>query len=93
MVLHARSNTDRPDRGPGLGPSPRGETFVRRRRLTLDGEYVEVAHEALLGAWPRLAQWLEEDSVGRVVRRRLAPDAVEWDREGRPWNSSIAVPG
>ena len=60
------------------------ETLVRRRLLTLDRDHVEVAHEALLVAWPRLARWLEEDSVGRVVRSRLSPDAVDWDREGRP---------
>ena len=60
------------------------ETLVRHRLLTLDRDHVEVAHEALLVAWPRLARWLEEDSVGRVVRSRLSPDAVEWDREGRP---------
>ncbi|MET1060212.1 MAG: BTAD domain-containing putative transcriptional regulator, partial [Nocardioides sp.] len=60
------------------------ETLARHRLLTRDRDHVEVAHEALLVAWPRLARWLEEDAVGRVVRRRLSPDAVEWDREGRP---------
>jgi DNA-binding SARP family transcriptional activator/WD40 repeat protein len=60
------------------------EALAGRRLLTLDGDHVEVAHEALLVAWPRLVRWLEDDSVGRAVRRRLAPDALEWERDGRP---------
>jgi serine/threonine protein kinase/WD40 repeat protein/DNA-binding winged helix-turn-helix (wHTH) protein len=45
---------------------------------------VEVAHEALLREWPRLASWLDEDrdvlrSSGAVA---LAADA--WDDSGRP---------
>jgi DNA-binding SARP family transcriptional activator/WD40 repeat protein len=58
--------------------------FVARRLLTLDGERLDVAHEALLTGWPRLARWLEEDASGRVVRRHLAPAALEWQRRGRP---------
>ena len=60
------------------------ETFVRRRLLSVDDEQLEVAHEALLTAWPRLAGWLEEDAVGRAVRRHLAPAAAEWEAHGRP---------
>ncbi len=60
------------------------EVFVARRLLSLDGDRLEVAHEALLTAWPRLAAWLEEDAAGRVVRRRLAPAARDWDAAGRP---------
>ncbi|RYP88931.1 hypothetical protein EKO23_00375 [Nocardioides guangzhouensis] len=60
------------------------EALAGHRLLTLDGDDVEVAHEALLVAWPRLVRWLEDDSVGRAVRRRLAPDALEWEHDGRP---------
>ncbi len=49
-----------------------------------DDDDLAVAHEALLSSWPRLSEWLEEDSVGRAVRRHLAPAAVEWDARGRP---------
>ena len=60
------------------------EAFVARRLLAVDGDRLEVAHEALLTAWPRLARWLEDDAAGRAVRRHLAPAALEWDRDGRP---------
>ena len=59
------------------------ETFVGRRLLAVDGAHVEVAHEALLTAWPRLTGWLEDDAVGRSVRRHLAPAAREWEAGGR----------
>ncbi|MGY1617779.1 BTAD domain-containing putative transcriptional regulator [Geodermatophilus sp. SYSU D00691] len=60
------------------------ETFVARRLLTVDADRLEVAHEALFTAWPRLARWLEEDAAGRAVRRHLAPAAREWAGGGRP---------
>jgi DNA-binding SARP family transcriptional activator/WD40 repeat protein len=60
------------------------ETFVARRLLSVDGTSVEVTHEALLSAWPRLARWLEDDATGRSVRRHLAPTALEWEERGRP---------
>ena len=60
------------------------DAFVARRLLTLDGERLDVAHEALLTGWHRLARWLEEDAAGRAVRRHLTPAAREWQRRGRP---------
>jgi DNA-binding SARP family transcriptional activator/WD40 repeat protein len=58
--------------------------FVVRRLLALDGERLDVAHEALLTGWPRLARWLDDDAAGRAVRRHLTPAALEWQRRGRP---------
>ena len=71
--------------GPG-GASRRTvvEALVAHRLLTMDSAYLEVAHEALLSAWPRLARWLADDAVGRAVRRHLAPAAQEWAQHGRP---------
>ena len=71
--------------GPG-GSGRRGvvEAFVGRRLLTVDGDRLEVAHEALLTAWPRLAGWLADDAAGRAVRRHLAPAARDWAAAGRP---------
>ena len=60
------------------------ETLVARRLLARDGDHLEVTHEALLAAWPRLTTWLADDAVGRSVRRHLAPAAVEWAAHGRP---------
>jgi DNA-binding SARP family transcriptional activator/WD40 repeat protein len=58
------------------------DSFVARRLLTVDGERLDVAHEALLTAWPRLARWLDDDAAGRAVRRHLTPAAVDWQRGG-----------
>jgi WD40 repeat protein len=60
------------------------ESFVGRRLLSVDENRLEVAHEALLTAWPRLVRWLEDDAAGRAVRRHLDPAAREWDASGRP---------
>ncbi|HET8820761.1 MAG TPA: protein kinase [Thermoleophilaceae bacterium] len=58
-------------------------TFTARRLLTLSGDGVDVAHEALLREWPRLRAWLAEDAEGRRLHRRLTQAAVDWDRGGR----------
>jgi DNA-binding SARP family transcriptional activator/WD40 repeat protein len=60
------------------------DVFVRRRLLAVDRDRLEVAHEALLSAWPRLARWLDDDAAGRAVLRHLAPAALDWERLGRP---------
>lgn len=60
------------------------DAFVARRLLSLDAERLDIVHEALLTGWPRLARWLEDDAVGRAVRRHLTPAAQEWQRRGRP---------
>jgi DNA-binding SARP family transcriptional activator/WD40 repeat protein len=60
------------------------EAFVAARLLTVDTGSVEVTHESLFGAWPRLAAWLAEDAQGRAVRAHLAPEARGWSLAGRP---------
>lgn len=60
------------------------ETLVAHRLIIVDGGRVEVAHEALLVSWPRMVGWLEEDGIGRNVRRHLAPAAQAWQHGGRP---------
>ena len=54
-----------------------------RRLLTVSDGAVEVAHEALLREWPRLRAWLEEDTQGRRLHRRLTDDARAWDADAR----------
>ena len=55
------------------------ELFADRRLLTVSAGYVELAHEALLREWPRLAGWIEEDRAGLRIRRSLSSAAREWD--------------
>jgi len=59
------------------------DTLADRRLLTVSGDTVEVAHEALLREWPRLRGWLEEDEAGRALRAHLGPSAREWEERGR----------
>lgn len=49
----------------------------------MDEVYVDVTHEALIRAWPRLAMWLNEDREGLLVHRRLTEAAQEWQEMNR----------
>ncbi len=60
------------------------DLLVRARLLTSADDSVELAHESLVRAWPRLRGWLEEDHEGQRRWRHLAASAAEWDRLGRP---------
>jgi WD40 repeat protein/tRNA A-37 threonylcarbamoyl transferase component Bud32 len=53
------------------------------RLITVGEGSVEVAHEALLREWPRLREWIEEDTEGRRLRRHITRAATEWDTAGR----------
>lgn len=59
------------------------EPLVQARLLTVNGDDVEVAHEALFREWPRLRAWLDEHATTRTVQRRLAEAARDWDEGGR----------
>ncbi|MGW0839016.1 nSTAND1 domain-containing NTPase [Streptomyces sp. NPDC002787] len=59
------------------------EALTRARLLTLDGPAVEVAHEALITAWPRLRGWIEEDRDRLRVHRQLTEAARTWEELGR----------
>lgn len=59
------------------------ERLVRARLVTVHDEVVELAHEALISAWPRLHSWVEEDRDRLRVHRRLTEAAVAWEELGR----------
>jgi len=54
-------------------------SFTDRRLLTVDTGTVELAHEALLREWPRLAGWIEESRDGVRIHRALGNAAREWE--------------
>ena len=58
-------------------------TLADSRLVTVSEGSVEVAHEALLREWPRLREWIEEDTEGRRLRRRISRAATEWEAGGR----------
>jgi hypothetical protein len=45
---------------------------------------VEVAHEALLREWPRLADWIRTQREALIRRDEVLRDAARWDARGRP---------
>ena len=52
--------------------------------MTSDDDIVELAHEALARAWPRLRGWLDDDADGQRILRHLSLAADAWDAMGRP---------
>jgi len=59
------------------------DVLAARRLVTVTDELIEVTHEALFTAWPRLRAWLEEDEAGRRVVRHLSAAAADWLARGR----------
>ncbi|WOP39201.1 helix-turn-helix domain-containing protein [Streptomyces sp. Li-HN-5-13] len=59
------------------------DVFVRARLVTVGSDTVEITHEALLHAWPRLREWIRADRAGLLIHQQLAHAAAEWEREGR----------
>ncbi|MCI3928045.1 nSTAND1 domain-containing NTPase [Streptomyces sp. AN091965] len=56
------------------------------RLITLDEQTIDLAHEALITAWPRLREWIEEERERLRTQRRLTEAA-------RTWNESDRDPG
>jgi WD40 repeat protein len=45
---------------------------------------IEIVHESLLRAWPRLVRWQAQDEEGAVLRDQLRQAAHLWEEKGRP---------
>ncbi|MEU4689024.1 helix-turn-helix domain-containing protein [Actinoplanes sp. NPDC023714] len=58
------------------------ERFVAQRLITAHEQHVEISHDALLTAWPRLAEWIVADHAGLLVHRRLTRAAEDWRAGG-----------
>jgi DNA-binding SARP family transcriptional activator/DNA-binding beta-propeller fold protein YncE len=64
------------------------EAFACNRLLAFDRDHetreptVEVAHEALLTAWPRLGDWITEDGDELRVVGRLVAGSARWEESG-----------
>ncbi len=54
-----------------------GSRATRRQR-------VEIIHESLLLAWPRLGRWLTQDADSAQLRDQLRQAAQMWQERGRP---------
>lgn len=64
------------------------DTFIAARLLTTNQvagtTTLEVSHEAVIRAWPRLAAWLQEAREDIQLQQAISKDAAEWSRRGEP---------
>ncbi|MFI6921694.1 WD40 repeat domain-containing serine/threonine protein kinase [Nonomuraea spiralis] len=65
------------------GELPQAAVTAFSDLLSVTGEWVRLAHPALVKAWPRLRGWYAAERDGLPTHRRLAEDAWEWDAGGR----------
>ncbi|WP_431911876.1 helix-turn-helix domain-containing protein [Micromonospora carbonacea] len=59
------------------------EKYVAQRLITTATDAVEISHETLVSAWPRLRGWLDSDRSGLVIARQLHVTALDWQADGR----------
>jgi len=71
-----------------IGTDPEHEHLIERlvdaRLVTSDDGVVELAHEALARAWPRLRSWLDDDVEGQRIFRHLTMSSAGWESMDRP---------
>ncbi len=59
------------------------DEFVSARLLAVDEKTVEIAHEALIGGWPRLRDWIDAERQDLRFRQRVGRAATEWEASDR----------
>ncbi|MEU1606393.1 nSTAND1 domain-containing NTPase [Micromonospora matsumotoense] len=59
------------------------EKYVAQRLITTATDTVEISHEALVSAWPRLRGWLDGNRSGLVIAWQLHVTALGWQADGR----------
>ncbi len=59
------------------------EVFASRRLLVLEGDSVEISHDAVLSAWRDLHGWLGEDRVDRALYGQVKADGDAWEQHQR----------
>ena len=60
------------------------QMLVDARLVTSDEGVLEITHEALARAWPRLRGWLDDDVEGQRIRHHLSGAADAWETLERP---------
>jgi WD40 repeat protein len=59
------------------------DQLIAARLVTVDGSGARLSHEALLTAWPRLRDWIDEDRAGLVQHRRFTDAVRVWVDSGQ----------
>jgi WD40 repeat protein/serine/threonine protein kinase len=59
------------------------DTLATERLLTVDDRGVELVHETLIHAWPRLREWINESRDDLRMQQRITHAASEWEDAGR----------
>ncbi|MFD4291718.1 NACHT and WD repeat domain-containing protein [Rhodococcus sp. NPDC058505] len=59
------------------------DRFIGARVLVADADSVELIHDAVIDAWPRLKTWIQEDRSYSAVRQQIEEDASRWEESGR----------
>ena len=70
-------------RGDLTVPSQLLERLAAARLITIDRDSVELTHEALLRAWPRLAGWIDDSRDELRTQQRLAEATEIWEAHER----------
>lgn len=57
--------------------------LIASRLVTVDATGARLSHEALLTAWPRLRDWIDEDRAGLIQHRRFTDAVRVWVDSGQ----------
>ncbi len=68
----------------GGGAEAVHDRLVAARLVTVGGDGTRLAHEALVRAWPRLSQWVDEDRARLRLEARIRVAAQDWTQAGEP---------
>ena len=61
-----------------------GVASVPEAATSASGPRVEIVHESLLTAWPRIVRWRTQDVEGTQLREQLRNAAHTWEKRSRP---------
>ncbi|MFD8497847.1 helix-turn-helix domain-containing protein [Amycolatopsis sp. NPDC059657] len=59
------------------------EQLTNARLITRDHDSLELTHESLIKAWPRLTRWLATDREGQRLHRELTNATTTWEQHDR----------
>lgn len=74
----ARRRVDPRELVAATGHFPVLDSMIAARLVTVDESGARLAHEALLSAWPRLRDWIDEDRAGLSQYRRFTEAVRAW---------------